>query len=131
MPGIERADEGWQRPVPEPGQPLAPCPESAPAPSDITEGPRLSQPGARIRAPANQGVSFMKASISHHHLALCAADSLSLQGCSHARSEPGAVPPPVAPPRPAVAAPQPADAVLQYRADLALSDKQAAQVRGA
>ena len=73
----------------------------------------------------------MKSSISPHHAALCAALSLSLLGCSHVRSEPGAPPPPAAPARAVAPAPQPADAVLQYRADLGLSDKQATQIRDA
>ena len=73
----------------------------------------------------------MKSSISRHHAALCAALSLSLLGCSHVRSEPGTVPPPVAPRPAAAAAPHPADAVLHYRADLGLSDKQASQIRDA
>ena len=73
----------------------------------------------------------MKSSMSCQQPALCAALSLVLLGCSHVRSEPGIVPPPVAPRPPAAAAPQPADAVLQYRADLGLSDKQAAQIRDA
>ena len=73
----------------------------------------------------------MRSRTSVHHAALCAALSLSLLGCSHARSEPGAPPLSAAPLKPAAAAPQPVDAVLQYRTDLGLSDKQATQVRDA
>ena len=39
----------------------------------------------------------MKSCISRHHAALCAALSLSIPGCSHARSEAGATPPPGTP----------------------------------
>ena len=73
----------------------------------------------------------MKSRISFPHAALLAALSLSLLGCSHVHSQPGDPPQPAPPHAAAPAAPQPADAVLQYRADLGLSDKQATQVRDA